>query len=148
MGVVQKDMVGKRLKLLRFLVAVFLAAGMGSLGQASSNEAAVYKKELNWVNLHIKGQKAVAGINNPAIVTIEVPRTRKVAEGNMDRCAAKLCARCQVTTTDQASGEVRGPEPLKTLSTYRDTPNGPVFGMNLLPVTLGTVRLGDPVTLA
>ena len=62
--------------------------------------------------------------------------------------AVKHCARCQVTTTDQASGEVRGPEPLQTLGTYRDTPNGVIFGMNLIPVTLATVRVGDTITLA
>ena len=61
--------------------------------------------------------------------------------------AVKSCARCQVTTTDQASGEVRGPEPLQTLSTYRDTPQGVIFGMNLIPVKLATIRVGDSVRL-
>jgi len=60
----------------------------------------------------------------------------------------KHCARCQVTTTDQASGEVRGPEPLQTLGTYRNTPDGTMFGMNLVPVKLATVRVGDEVTWA
>ena len=60
--------------------------------------------------------------------------------------AVKPCIRCQVTTTDQASGDVRGPEPLKTLATYRDSTNGVMFGMNLIPVKLGTVRVGDLVT--
>ena len=60
--------------------------------------------------------------------------------------AAKPCSRCQVTTTDQASGDVRGPEPLKTLTTYRDSANGVMFGMNLIPVKCGTVRVGDLVT--
>ncbi|MEO8101582.1 MAG: MOSC N-terminal beta barrel domain-containing protein [Betaproteobacteria bacterium] len=62
--------------------------------------------------------------------------------------AVKPCARCQVTTTDQASGDVHGPEPLQTLGTYRDTPNGVIFGTNLVPVKLGSVRAGDAVTLA
>ncbi|MEO8384998.1 MAG: MOSC N-terminal beta barrel domain-containing protein [Betaproteobacteria bacterium] len=62
--------------------------------------------------------------------------------------AVKPCVRCQVTTTDQAEGVVRGPEPLQTLATYRDSPNGVMFGMNLIPVKLGTVRLGEVVTLA
>jgi len=59
----------------------------------------------------------------------------------------KRCGRCQVTTTDQATGEVRGPEPLATLSTYRNSERGVLFGMNLVPVTLGTVRVGDEVTV-
>ncbi len=59
--------------------------------------------------------------------------------------AAKPCGRCQVTTTDQATGDVRGPEPLKTLSGFRDTDLGTLFGVNLVPVQLGTVKLGDRV---
>lgn len=61
--------------------------------------------------------------------------------------AVKPCTRCQVTTTDQAEGMVRGPEPLQTLATYRDSANGVIFGMNVIPVTLGTIRVGDAVSL-
>ena len=61
--------------------------------------------------------------------------------------AVKPCTRCQVTTTDQATGLVRGPEPLQTLATYRDSANGVMFGMNLIPVKLGVVRVGNTVTL-
>ena len=75
-------------------------------------------------------------------------RFGEIRVGDATFRAVKHCARCQVTTTDQASGEVRGPEPLQTLGTYRDTPNGVIFGMNLIPVTLATVRVGDTVTLA
>jgi uncharacterized protein YcbX len=60
----------------------------------------------------------------------------------------KPCGRCQVTTTDQASGEVRGPEPLATLSTYRDSPLGVRFGMNLVTLREGTIRVGDAVELS
>ena len=47
----------------------------------------------------------------------------------------KPCVRCQVTTTDQASGRV-GIEPLHTLSTYRrnDALAGVLFGMNAIVV--------------
>ena len=62
------------------------------------------------------------------------------------RCV-KPCTRCAITTIDQATGEVRGPEPLRTLANYRDSSNGVKFGMNLLPVTLGLVRVGDALTL-
>ena len=60
--------------------------------------------------------------------------------------AVKPCIRCQVTTTDQASGEVPGPEPLQTLATYRDSTNGVMFGMNLIPVKCATVQVGNLVT--
>ena len=59
--------------------------------------------------------------------------------------AVKPCGRCQVTTTDQATGEVRGPEPLATLATFRDSPVGIRFGMNLVTLREGTVRVGDTV---
>jgi uncharacterized protein YcbX len=32
-----------------------------------------------------------------------------------------------------------------TLSTFRDTNKGILFGVNLVPVKLGTVRVGDQV---
>jgi uncharacterized protein YcbX len=61
---------------------------------------------------------------------------------------AKPCGRCQVTTTDQATGEVRGPEPLATLASYRESEFGIRFGMNLVTVREGTIRLGDAVEFA
>jgi uncharacterized protein YcbX len=73
---------------------------------------------------------------------------------------AKPCDRCVVTTIDQATA-VRGAEPLRTLSSYRGvfeertTLDGRtsqqkkvLFGVNLVPLSLGTLRLGDPVTVA
>jgi uncharacterized protein YcbX len=59
---------------------------------------------------------------------------------------AKPCGRCQVTTTDQATGEVKGPEPLATLSSFRESEEfGVMFGMNLVTVKTGRVRVGDKV---
>jgi uncharacterized protein YcbX len=59
---------------------------------------------------------------------------------------AKPCGRCQVTTTDQATGEVTGPEPLATLAGYRDSKEfGARFGMNAVTVRTGAIRVGDPV---
>ena len=63
--------------------------------------------------------------------------------------AAKPCGRCQVTTTDQATGEVRGPEPLATLASYRDSKEvGVMFGMNCVTVAAGAVTVGDTVEAA
>jgi len=60
--------------------------------------------------------------------------------------AAKPCGRCEVTTTDQATGEVRGPEPLATLATYRESREfGVMFGLNLVAVRPGMIRVGDAV---
>ena len=60
---------------------------------------------------------------------------------------AKPCGRCQVTTTDQSTGEVTGPEPLATLAGYRDSREfGARFGMNAVTVRAGEIRVGDPVS--
>jgi uncharacterized protein YcbX len=72
---------------------------------------------------------------------------RVLSLGNAMLRAVKPCGRCQVTTTDQATGEVRGPEPLATLATFRDSPLGIRFGMNLVALREGTVRVGDAVEL-
>ncbi|MCS0603866.1 MOSC domain-containing protein [Streptomyces sp. LP11] len=57
---------------------------------------------------------------------------------------AKPCGRCVVTTTDQDTA-VRGREPLRTLGRHRRIDGKLVFGQNLVPLTTGTVRVGDPV---
>lgn len=57
--------------------------------------------------------------------------------------AVKPCSRCGVTTTDQATGIVEGPEPLLTLSSFHQTEIGLIFGMNLVVVENGVVACGD-----
>jgi uncharacterized protein YcbX len=57
---------------------------------------------------------------------------------------AKPCGRCQVTTTDQSTGEVTGPEPLATLGAWRPSAEfGARFGMNAVTLAEGEVRVGD-----
>lgn len=60
------------------------------------------------------------------------------------------CARCVVTTTDQETAD-RGPEPLRTLATFRRDPQEPTnvnFGQNLIHESKsGVLRVGDPVEL-
>jgi uncharacterized protein len=63
--------------------------------------------------------------------------------GNAKFKAVKPCGRCQVTTTDQATGIVEGPEPLLTLSSYRQTEVGIIFGMNLVVLGNGGIACGD-----
>ncbi|MET8976624.1 MOSC N-terminal beta barrel domain-containing protein [Streptomyces sp. NPDC004539] len=58
--------------------------------------------------------------------------------------AAKKCGRCVVTTTDQTTAE-RGKEPLATLGRHRRIGGKLVFGQNLVPLTRGVIRVGDPV---
>ena len=75
-------------------------------------------------------------------------RWKEVRVGTAVLRAAKPCGRCQVTTTDQATGEVTGPEPLATLGTFRHSDKfGEMFGLNLVTVTPGEVRVGDRVDI-
>ncbi|MFG3273508.1 MOSC domain-containing protein [Streptomyces luteogriseus] len=64
--------------------------------------------------------------------------------GDVPFRVAKTCGRCVVTTTDQATGE-RGHEPLFSLGRHRRLGGKLVFGQNLVPLSRGTIRVGDPV---
>ncbi|OFX00213.1 MAG: hypothetical protein A3E78_06455 [Alphaproteobacteria bacterium RIFCSPHIGHO2_12_FULL_63_12] len=59
--------------------------------------------------------------------------------------------RCIVTTTDQATGERRGKEPLAALARiHRSTDpriNGVIFGENAAPRALGEIAVGDAVEI-
>lgn len=68
----------------------------------------------------------------------------RVEIGEVPFRVAKTCGRCVVTTTDQATAQ-RGREPLHTLGRHRRLGGKLVFGQNLVPLTRGTVRVGDPV---
>ncbi len=71
---------------------------------------------------------------------------REIRVGQALLRGAKPCGRCQVTTTDQSTGEVRGPEPLATLATYRESGEfGVMFGMNFVTMVPGRVSVGDAV---
>jgi hypothetical protein len=63
----------------------------------------------------------------------------------------KPCARCTVTTVDQATGVFAGDEPLSALRRIRMSGDrrvpGVLFGWNAVPRVLGTVRLGDDVEI-
>lgn len=58
----------------------------------------------------------------------------ELVAGEVRLRAVKPCTRCAITTTDQNTGMVVGPEPLKTLMTYRFSrkPQGVLFGQNLI----------------
>ncbi|MFJ5773985.1 MOSC domain-containing protein [Streptomyces sp. NPDC093094] len=68
----------------------------------------------------------------------------RIAVGEVTFRVAKMCGRCVVTTTDQETA-ARGKEPLHTLARHRRFAGSLVFGQNLVPLSGGTVRVGDPV---
>jgi uncharacterized protein YcbX len=59
----------------------------------------------------------------------------------------KACARCVITTTDQATA-ARGREPLATLATYRRVQRGVLFGQNLIHAGPGRIAVGDRVSVS
>jgi len=71
---------------------------------------------------------------------------KRIRIGDCEFEVAKPCTRCVFTTVDFERGERDpGGEPLRTLITYRRTPDGVTFGQNLIPRKLGLLRVGDVV---
>lgn len=71
---------------------------------------------------------------------------KRFSIGGLDFYGAKPCSRCVMTTIDQETAE-KGKEPLKTLSTYRMAGRGIKFGMNVIPLSRGIIRVGDAITV-
>jgi uncharacterized protein YcbX len=69
---------------------------------------------------------------------------RRIRIGDIDFDLVKPCARCVITTTDQATAE-RGKEPLITLAGFRRSRRGVLFGQNMIHSGPGTIRHGDLV---
>ncbi|MFF0146529.1 hypothetical protein ATK36_3668 [Amycolatopsis sulphurea] len=71
---------------------------------------------------------------------------RRLRAGGVELGYAKLCVRCAVPMVDQATGERRGPEPIRTLATYRrDVEGGVLFGMKAAVLQPGQLAVGDAV---
>ncbi len=69
---------------------------------------------------------------------------KRIRIGAVDFDVVKSCSRCVFTTVDFERGAFDPVgEPLRTLLTYRRTPNGVMFGQNLIPRGRGVLRVGD-----
>ena len=64
--------------------------------------------------------------------------------GGLDLEVVKPCARCVLTTTDQDNA-TRGPEPLRTLATFRKVGSKVLFGQNVVHRGTGRLTVGDAV---
>jgi uncharacterized protein len=64
--------------------------------------------------------------------------------GTAKLVGVKPCARCVMTTINPETA-IKGKEPLKTLSKYRNVGNKILFGQNLLVVETGTISVGDVI---
>jgi uncharacterized protein len=92
--------------------------------------------------LRFRPNVVVAGTSVPH----EEDGWRRIRLGPVECDVVKPCARCSVTTVDQATG-VGGREPLHTLAEYRRWDGKVWFGQNLLHRAPGRVAVGDPVEL-
>ncbi|MFG1913849.1 MOSC domain-containing protein [Micromonospora sp. NPDC048898] len=72
---------------------------------------------------------------------------RSLRIGDLRFRAARPCARCVVTTTDQETG-VRTKEPLRTLGRHRNVQQKILFGLNLVPLDSGPLAVGAALVLA
>ena len=105
------------------------------------------------LNTRLPAPVSMARFRPNIVVNSEVPyaedewRTIRVGECEFE--VGWPCSRCVLTTVDPESGE-RDPQrnPLSTLKGYRDAPDGPLFGVNILPRKLGRIRVGDTVRLS
>ncbi|MEU4743657.1 MOSC N-terminal beta barrel domain-containing protein [Actinosynnema sp. NPDC023658] len=71
----------------------------------------------------------------------------RLTAGGVELGYAKPATRCAVTVVDQLDGTRVGPEPLRTLATYRRaTAGGVVFGAKHAVVRPGRIAVGDVVT--
>lgn len=67
-----------------------------------------------------------------------------VSVGGVELRVSELCDRCAVVTIDPETGRF-GQEPLRSLARHRRWDGRTWFGIRLVPLGVGTVRVGDPV---
>lgn len=75
-------------------------------------------------------------------------RMRRITLGDAELGYAKLAIRCSVTTVEQGAGRKAGPEPLRTLATYRRLREGGVaFGSKFAVLRPGKLSVGDELVV-
>ncbi|MFG3250957.1 MOSC domain-containing protein [Streptomyces sp. NPDC048187] len=75
-------------------------------------------------------------------------RARRITIGDAELGYAKLAVRCAVTLVRQEAGARRGPEPLRTLASYRRAASGGVvFGAKFSVITPGKLSVGSEVVV-
>ena len=70
---------------------------------------------------------------------------RQVRIGDVEFRFAERCDRCVLTTIDPNTLEM-GKEPVRTLARHRQWDHKTFFGIRIIPVRTGTIRVGDRVS--
>lgn len=71
---------------------------------------------------------------------------KQITIGDLRFEIVKPCARCVLTTINPETAE-KGPEPLKTLATYRRNGNKILFGQNVTARDTGEIKVGDQLVV-
>jgi uncharacterized protein YcbX len=71
---------------------------------------------------------------------------KRIKIGEVEMALVKPCARCVVTTIDKDT-LAKSKEPLKTLNKFRKHELGAIFGMNVIPLNEGRLKLGMGVQI-
>ncbi|MEV8015891.1 MOSC N-terminal beta barrel domain-containing protein [Streptomyces sp. NPDC086554] len=75
-------------------------------------------------------------------------QARRIVIGGAELGFAKLAIRCAVTLVDQTTGSRTGPEPLRTLASYRRASDGGVaFGAKYSVLQTGELAVGDELAV-
>ncbi len=71
---------------------------------------------------------------------------KRIRIGDVEFDVVKPCSRCLLPTVDPTTG-IRDPsgQPMRTLTRYRSSAKGVMFGQNLIPRGTGVIRIGYPV---
>jgi uncharacterized protein YcbX len=113
----------------------YLLSNVGSLTDLEARVGASLEMARFRPNIVVRGAPAWAEDNWSAV---------RIADATFD--LVKPCGRCTMTTLDPETGVRTGPEPLRTLATFRRDESGEVnFGWNAVGPSSGTIRVGDPV---
>lgn len=71
---------------------------------------------------------------------------RRIQIGDVEFDVVKSCSRCVLPTVDPKTGiRDSSGEPMRTLTQYRRSPKGVMFGQNLIPRGPGVIRVDDPL---
>jgi len=113
----------------------FLLIGQGSLDDLNSRLAEPVPMNRFRPNFVVEGAEPFAE-----------DKWKKIRIGSTVFHLVKPCARCVMTTVDQVAGVKTGPDPLKTLASYRNRKGKVLFGQNLIAEKAGgVVKVGDKV---